>query len=446
MADDLSALEGAEGVGLADFRAYMPHHSYVFMPTGALWPGASVNARIAPIQILDETGKLVKIPASLWLDQNRPVEQWTWAPGHPQLIEGRLLIDGGWQERPGVFTYNQYRPPNLKLGDPSPAACEPWLTLGRRLYPETFEHQVLWLACRVQHPEVKINHALVLGGAQGIGKDCLLEPIVRAVGPWNCAEVSPSQVQGRFNGYLKSVILRVSEARDLGEVRSYDLYEHMKTFIAAPPVALRVDEKNIREHMVPNLVGVVFTTNHRDGLYLPADDRRHHVSWSEATKEGFDPAIWRWYDQGGAENVAAYLQTLDLTAFDPKAPPPKTAAWRAMVDTGRAPEDAELADILDKLGNPDALTVDDVQGEADHEGLDRVSGRRSGFAAWLEDRRTNAKKISHRFEDCGYLRVVNADDRRDGQWRIGGRRRVVYTRADLSESERLAAAQALTRR
>jgi hypothetical protein len=457
MADNLSAIEGGwlgrpallpEGVCLADFRAYMPAHKYIFMPTGELWPAASVNARIPAIQTgVDEKRKPVKIAASLWLDQNRPVEQWTWAPGQPQLIEGQLLIDGGWQERPGVFMFNQYRPPILKLGDPSADACKAWLDLGARLYPDTFEqHLAPWLAYRVQQPEVKINHALVLGGAQGIGKDCLLEPVVRAVGPWNCAEVSPSQLQGRFNGWVKCVILRVSEAHDLGEFKSYAFYDHMKTYIAAPPMALRVDEKNIREHMVPNLVGVVFTTNHRDGLYLPADDRRHHVNWSEATRDDFDPAIWRWYDQGGDGCVAAYLRALDLTGFDPKAPPPKTAAWRAMVDTGRAAEDAELADILDKLGNPAAVTVDQVQHEADFEGFDPVSGKRSGFAAYLEDRKANAKKVAHRFEDNGYVPIRNPDDHRDGQWRIGGRRRVVYARADLSERERLAAAQALARR
>jgi hypothetical protein len=43
----------------------------------------------------------------------------------------------------------------------------------------------------VQRPQEKINHALVLGGAQGIGKDTLLEPVKRAVGPWNFEGVSP---------------------------------------------------------------------------------------------------------------------------------------------------------------------------------------------------------------------------------------------------------------
>ena len=87
----------------------------------------------------------------------------------------------------------------------------------------------------MQHPEVKINHALMLGGGQGIGKDTICAPLKHAVGPWNFIEISPKHISGRFNGYAKSVFLRVSEARDLGEVNRFDFYEQMKVLTASPP-------------------------------------------------------------------------------------------------------------------------------------------------------------------------------------------------------------------
>jgi hypothetical protein len=38
---------------------------------------------------------------------------------------------------------------------------------------------------------------------------------------------------------------------------------------------------------VPNVCNVVITTNHKlDGLYLPENDRRHFMAWSERTKAG----------------------------------------------------------------------------------------------------------------------------------------------------------------
>jgi hypothetical protein len=59
--------------------------------------------------------------------------------------------------------------------------------------------------------------------------------------------------------------------------------------------------------------------------------------------------LWEWYTRGGLANVTAYLAGLDISGFDPKAPPPKTPAFWDIVDANRAPEDAELADVLDEM-------------------------------------------------------------------------------------------------
>jgi hypothetical protein len=318
---------------------------------------------------------------------------------------------------------------------PKAGDVAPWLNHVSNVYPAAAEHVVAWLAHRVQHPDEKINHALVLGGKQGIGKDTLLEPIKHAVGPWNFVDVTPRHMLGRFNGYAKAVILRVSEARDLGDVDRYAFYDHMKLYTAAPPDVLRVDEKNLREYTVFNVCGVVITSNHKaDGIYLPADDRRHYVAWSALSKEDFEPDCWtqlyRYYATGGNEAVAEYLATFDLSDFDPKAPPPKTEAFWEIVDAGRASEDAELADVLDRLGNPDATTLVRVQNEATGD-----------FKDWLLDRK-HRRQIPHRFEQCGYVPVRNPN-RDTGLWVIYGARQVVYAKASLPLRDRLAAAERL---
>ena len=285
----------------------------------------------------------------------------TWAPGMPPLIRDRLISDGGWIERKGVTTFNLYRPPTLVHGDPAQAG--PWVRHVEKVYPNDAGRIIDFLAHRVQRPQEKINHGLVLGGAPGIGKDSLLEPVKHAVGAWNFKEVSPTQVMGRFNGFLKAVVLRVSEAKDLGDVDRYKFYDHMKVILAAPPDVLRVDEKNLREHDVLNVCGVVLTTNHKtNGIYLPADDRRHDVAWSDLTmgdfEKGYWDKLWRGYENGGFGHVAAYLAQRDLSNFDPKAPPPKTEAFWAIVDANRAPEDAELADVIDRLREAIHLACD----------------------------------------------------------------------------------------
>ena len=350
------------------------------------------------------------------------------------LIRNRLISEGGWIERNGVTCFNLYRPPIIALGEPNEAG--PWLSHVHKVYADDAQHIIKWLAHRVQRPADKINHALVLGGKQGIGKDRLLEPVKQAIGPWNFSEVSPQQVLGRFTGFLKSVILRVSEARDLGDVDRFQFYDHMKAYTAAPPDVLRVDEKNLREYSVLNCLGLVITSNHKaDGIYLPADDRRHYVAWSELAKEAFGKdywnSLWGFYRDGGDRHVAAYLATLDLATFDPKAPPPKTQAFWEIVDASRAPEDAELADAIDELGSPNALT------------LEQIASRAAGtFGEWLRDRK-NARRIPHRLEACGYVAVRN-DGAKDGLWKVGGRRQVIYAKAELSQRDRIAAVNIVT--
>jgi hypothetical protein len=443
-----------QGVGLDDFYAYMERHDYLFAPTRQPWPASSVNARVPPLPLLDPTGQPIvddkgkpkTIPASTWLDQNRPVEQITWAPGMPLLIKNRLIDEGGWMPRNANHCFNLYRRPELGADDRE--AVDTWIEHVFKLYPDDGVHIILWLAHRVQHPEEKINHALVLGGAQGIGKDTLLEPVKYAVGPWNFKEVSPQQVMGRFNGFLKSVILRVNEARDLGEFDRYAFYDHMKAYTAAPPDVLRVDEKNLREHSILNCCGVIITTNHKsDGIYLLSDDRRHYVAWSELTKEDFSAAywtkIWHWYRQGGIARVAGFLNEIDLKDFDfdAKRPPPKTAAFWAIADAGVAPEDAEFADAIDALARerkeedginepPDVVTLNDIIAATDS--ID--------FRQWLEDRK-NRRTILYRMEACGYVPVRN-NDRKDGRWKVAGRRATLYAKNSLAFKERQAAARA----
>jgi hypothetical protein len=157
-----------------DFVAYLPAHNYIFMPTREPWPGSSVNAVLPAVQI----SKDKSIAASTWIDRNQAVEQMTWAPGQDELIHDRLISGGGWIERIGATCLNLYRPPMLTLGNATEA--ELWLDHVHKVFGEDDgQHIVTWLAQRVQHPQVKINHALVLGGPQGIGKDTLLEPVKR---------------------------------------------------------------------------------------------------------------------------------------------------------------------------------------------------------------------------------------------------------------------------
>lgn len=408
------------------FDLYACPDGYVFIPNGELWTAAFVDKRLP---------KIANTKPSEWIARNRAIEGMTWCPGEAQLIQGRLIVKAGWLNHPGARLFNLYRPPAINGGDPLKAG--PWLNLVKKIYPDTWFHLLQTFAFKVQNPGVKINHALVLGGSTRIGKDTMLKPVLRAVGFSNTDTVAPTMLLGGFNGFYESVICVVSEARDLGDVNRYQLYDHLKAYIAAPPDTIRINKKNIGEYYIPNLVLLIFTTNHKDGLFIPPDDARFHCNWSPREKDDFTDTFWKefheWLDvEGGIAHVVAYLRVEDVSLFNPKSPPPHTEAFRDMVDAGRSPEAGEMASLLEQMRNPDAVCIEQlIQNCTDED-----------FRFWLKDRR-NRKNIGRRLADCDYTPIRNEDDKRDGQWLINRKRQAVYARRDLTERERIAAARGL---
>jgi hypothetical protein len=428
-----------------DFNHYAPTNTFVFGPTRDMWPAGSINT-------LFGKGAAKRIAI------NSGVQQATWAPGLPMIIRNKLVSNGTWTPKPGASVLNLYRPPLIStLGDATKAGL--WLDHIKKVCPDDWQHIVGFFAWRVQRPDVKVNHCIVLGGDPGIGKDTIIAGLRNAVGSWNCSECNPANLLGDYTAkFLQSVILRVNEARDMGEgrINRYDFYEGTKTMMADPPETLSVQAKYLNWYDIMNLVGLLITTNNKtNGLYLPADDRRHYVAWSKLTEAdfaaGYFNTLWTWYrakDETGArgfDHVAAYLRAYDLAQFDPKASPPKTLAFWEIVGANRAPEETELAGLLMVMGDtlgigdlslPDAITVDQVATAAARD-LDQYND----LYEWLTDRK-NRRQLAARFEKAGYAMTRNPDEG-DGLWRVIGKRQTVYTLRTLSGRDAFKAVTAL---
>jgi uncharacterized protein DUF5906 len=434
----------ADKINLEDFVAYLPEHNYVYMRTRAYWPGSSVDARLPRVKIgVREDGTPITISPSDWLDLYRRVEVQTWMPGQPVLIKGHEFTeDDGLVPMADSTVYNQYRPPTIKLGDPKGATR--WLDLIEELYPNNKDHIVSCCAHARQRPQIKINHALVLGGDQGIGKDTIFAGLERAVGFSNFRPITPSQViDSQFNGELKCVVLYISEVHDLGIGDRIKFYNMMKDKLATPPTTIRINEKYRQPFYIPNLLFAVMTTNFQTGgIYLPPNDRRHYVGWSSVkkgdhTKEWWDD-YYKWFNSAGDECIAGFLQAYDLSDFNPKAEPLKTEAWHAMVNASRSSEEMELTDVLETFKGG-AATLIMIRNEA-------LSLGYQGLADWLDDPR-NHKATAARLEDAGYTVIRNPDDER-GRWRVlqadgGTRPRVIYGPSTLSTDHRVELARKL---
>lgn len=425
----IPGIESAPAASHLDYYAHLPDHKYIHRPTGVLFPAASVDGHLKD--------KIDEMRPSAWLDQHRAVHQMTWAPGAPEVIEDQVVDGGGLMVAPGSSLYNRYRAPTVIPGDAR--LVDLWRQHLRTIYPEEAPHIERWLAHRIQRPAEKLNHALVLAGAQGIGKDSLLDPVKRAIGRANWKEIDVEALFKQFNAFVQSVVLRISEARDMGDANLFSTYERTKVIIAAPPDVLMCNEKFLPQFPVLNVTGVIITTNHAlNGLYIPADDRRHFVASSHRNKEDFGPEYWNdfwaWLESGGAANVAAYLRELDLTGFDPKAKPPRTEGFDAMVAAGADMRDAPLVDLIEKMGRPAALTLSDVRDACDAVAIDEDG---EIFATFSQA--SKRKHASILLAAVGYVPVSNRAAK-DGLWRVDGKRQVIYGVAKSDPGGRVSAA------
>lgn len=433
---------------IQDFVGYGPKNVFYYLPTGQMWSAEGINNSFPKVLVSKPMEKEVRIPASTYIMRTARVECVTWYPGAPMIVEGKHYVEGGWMDAPGR-TYNTFRPgPELQRGgDP-----RPWLWHVYFIYPEHAAYIISWLAFAVRNPGVKINHALCLFGKQRIGKDTLLLPALHAAGKWNCKETNVTEIYGGWTTHLAAVITRVNEIHDLGEgnkINRYGLYEKMKTMLAAPPESNLINGKYAVPHWAPNVCNVIIGSNHKTGgMYLPDDDQRHFVAWSPRTRETFADdylrqtgrtldggakqyfdEFYHWLHNGGIEAVAAYLRfEADISAFNPKADPPKTDAWRAIVASNKSPEDGEWSDVLERLKWPAVVTVKQIRDEASRARYDHL-------VTWMTNNRNSG--IDHRFENNNYERIPSKA--KDGRWKINGKNEVVYGRKDLTPQQHFSA-------
>jgi len=82
------------------------------------WPKESVDSFLLPVPLnYKRNDKWVTLEPLLRLKPYRRVEQITWAPGLPEIIENKLLSEGGWKDRPAAHCLNLYQPPQIVRGD-----------------------------------------------------------------------------------------------------------------------------------------------------------------------------------------------------------------------------------------------------------------------------------------------------------------------------------------
>jgi hypothetical protein len=314
-----------------------------------------------------------KIEASYSFDENRQTK------GAKSLVGITYAAGaGGLVVRDGHVYGNRWR--NAR---PTPVAGDVamWLTHVERMVPERFEREHLLnaLAHKVQFPGHKINHAILMGGNHGSGKDTLFAPFFWAIGgesKHNCSLVKNEDLNSQWGYALECEVMEIAELRQAEAKDRRALENTLKPIIAAPPELLSVNRKGLHPYMALNRVFVIAFSNERVAISLPSEDRRWFVLWADVPKlpEAQATGLWNWYQrQGGFEAVASYLHDRDVSAWNPNAPPPMTEAKAIMVEHGMSTAESFLVDLMRRrvgefsrgaIGAPFHGLCDRLQGQA----------------------------------------------------------------------------------
>lgn len=290
-----------------------------------------------------------RIEASICFDENRQkkgaltVTGITYAAGETVLVsrDGQVYGNRWSNARPACVA-----------GD-----ITPWLDHLHRMVPEEYEreHILNVIAHKIQHPDIKINHAILHIGKQGSGKDTLYEPFLWAVGGQresrrNVAVVRNEEITSQWGYNYESEIMVFEELRQSEAKDRRALENHLKPIIAAPPEFITVNRKGMHPYQALNRMFVLAFSNERVPLSLPSEDRRWFVVYSDAPRMAEEDGrrFWRWMDNGGCSAVAAWLYRRDVSKFNPGGTPPLTEAKIIMIEQGRSTAESYLVEMIER--------------------------------------------------------------------------------------------------
>jgi hypothetical protein len=362
----------------------------------------SFNAIYRHIPCNSIHGKRPKIEAGTCFDENRQAKGARILKGVTYAAGETILCS-----RDGIVYGNRWRDAR-----PVPVAgnVKPWLDHVERMIPDAKEraHILNVMAFKVQHPNRKINHAVLHGGNPGSGKDTMWAPFFYAIGGQSLRNVSlvrNEEVTSQWGYALETEVLVINELRQSEAKDRRALENTLKPLIAAPPEFLAVQRKGLAPYDMVNRLLVVSFSNERVAINLPSDDRRWFVAWSDAPRmsDAEGEVIWAWLESGGKSAVAAWLHQRDVSAFAPGASPMMTEAKAIMVEAGMSGAESFLVDLMrSRIGEFSRGVV----GAPWHALCDRLQGTAQGSVKVVQP------ALLHAFKEAGWIDMGRLKSRR----------------------------------
>ena len=260
------------------------------------------------------------------------VDKADYAPKMPAVFEQDGVIYGNtWDRDSEVFG---------KEGD-----CQPWLDHFDKVgWGQYRKHILQWMAFTIRYPERKINHAIVLGSEEGIGKDWLLYPLVSAMG-CNGKTIAGEELLSNFNEFMMGIKhLHVNELESGNRDDIAKINARIKPLAAAPPESLRINQKGVKTIDVRNLLSVSICTNDKYVLKNERQSRRLFAVWSDLDVRNhrgdmlpewreYWREMWPWMKDNWQACVWYLRNVVDLSDFHSSEAPPVTDYLRELQKT-----------------------------------------------------------------------------------------------------------------
>lgn len=305
-------------------------HSYIDVKSGRYLDMQQFNSKFR-----HETGG--KTPHSLLIEHNytRKVDRSRYIPGD----------DGRFVSVSGEEVFNTWRHGGVAQQPGGDASII--LEHLDYLFPQADEraHLLNCLASLVQRPSDKIKHVLLLIGRQGTGKSFFSALLERMVGRRNIKTANSDALAAEWTeNVLDCQVLFLEELMTQGRK---EVYNRMKTWVADDTALANQKGMKIREASTPRII--IGTSNHAIPVSLESGDRRFFVLRSDVERRD-DAYYKRLFDEGlqQAGGFIDYLSKVDISAFNPSAPPPMTQAKAAIIDDARPRVEQVLRDLLER--------------------------------------------------------------------------------------------------
>lgn len=217
-----------------------------------------------------------------------------------------------------------------------------------------------WIAFVVQNPGQRINWALLLQGAQGVGKSYFVTVMQHIMGEL-VRNLDPTAINGRFTGWAHGALVVAVEEIRINGTNRYETLDRMKPFISNATV--QIEEKGRDHRTVPNFSSYFLLTNHKDAIPLTSGDRRYCVLFSRVQSEaqlfaelGGEKGAEAYFDklfsesERRADALAWFFMNRKISAsFSAKGRAPETNARKMMMQISTSPERDAVEEAIERF-------------------------------------------------------------------------------------------------